>query len=267
MCTEDQATTEQVNGPTFGAPVPLLSVAPVCLVSRFGSPKITAATANVQTGELTATVHLLSDVYITNAAQLCPRCSGSDIGKSGTCDSGARAGQSCRTEGIVTVSNVPGNKVFDLSSDCPPSGTPAGTLTVTLPATTGTSSLQGPKPCPGQTQDDACNGTPCNATCTNCASTVDGNCIDPKGGIKQTCCAGNTKVSCFPTANGGTLTRTGSASVPTPAWPDATYPKTGTGALVATFCEGATGTVLVDQPSGLPGPGAIILPASEVWSR
>ena len=51
--------------------------------------------------------------------------------------------------------------------------------------------------------------------------------------------------------------------MPTPAWPDPTYPKTGDATLVATFCEAATGTAAVDIATGLPGPGALTLPLTQ----
>src|SRR5207302_4808428 len=86
---EDQPSTDQVNGPTFGPPLPLLSQGiGVCLSSRFASPKLTDGTANVQTGATVVNLHLLSDVFLSTPNRLCPRCSGSDIGKAGTCDSG-----------------------------------------------------------------------------------------------------------------------------------------------------------------------------------
>ena len=61
--------------------------------------------------------------------------------------------------------------------------------------------------------------------------------------------------------------RTGSAAPPTPVFPDPTYPKTGSEVLVATFCESATGSSLVNATTGLPGPGALILPVDTTWVR
>jgi hypothetical protein len=90
--------------------------------------------------------------------------------------------------------------------------------------------------------------------------TSDGQCIDTKGGLSQTCCSGNTARPCFPTLNGGQIVRTGSATPPTPAFPDPTYPKSGNVTLVATFCEASSGSSAVDVVTGLPGPGAIVLP-------
>jgi hypothetical protein len=90
-----------------------------------------------------------------------------------------------------------------------------------------------------------------------------GNCVDSKGGISQVCCAASTTTPCFPTAAGGSIQRTGKADPPAPVWPDPTYPKNSSGGLfVATFCEPATGVGTVDVTTGLPGPGAMILPVA-----
>ena len=266
-CTEDEASTDQVNGRTFGPPLPLFAAGvPVCLVNRFATPKMIGGTANVQSGAVSATMNLLSDVFLTSPTQLCPRCSGSEIGSTGTCDSGARQGQACRTEGILTVTTAPGNRTFRLSSDCTPPGNPTGTLTITLPLTTGTSTLAGPRPC-GASQDDGCGVGTCNARCTGPAcesTTADGQCVDTKGGVSQLCCSSDTTRPCFPTAGGGQIVRTGAATAPTPAWPEATYPKMGSGTLVATFCEPPSANT-VNAVTGLPGPGALTLPVGTVW--
>ena len=270
MCSSDDAATDGVNGATFGPPLPLLAAGiPVCVVDRFATPKFGGVTANVQTGAIAGTINLLSDVFITTATQICPRCSGSDIRKSGTCDGGPRQGQACVTEGLVTVTTAPvANKTFTLSSDCPPPGTAVGTLTLALPVTSGSSMFQGL--CPGQTIADACGGSACNATCTGtaCAQTTsDGKCIDVKGGVSQVCCANDSTRPCFPSAGGGSIVRNGSAGVPAPAWPDATYPKTGDATLAATYCVPASGSNLVNGSTGLPGPGAVLLPVSGEWSK
>jgi hypothetical protein len=249
----------------------LLSVGvPVCVVNRFATPKLTGMVANVATGEIGGTLNLESDVYLTTPNQICPRCSGNALGKTGTCDGGARAGQPCRTDGTATVSNAPGNKNFTLSSDCRPAGNPAGTLSITLPLTTGSSTLAGPRPC-NASQDDGCSATgTCDAACTGAAcvsTTTDGQCVDAKGGVSQLCCSNNTELPCYPTKGGGAITRTGVVGVPVPAYPDSTYPKTAEGSLVATFCEGATGSNVINSITGLPGPGALVLPVSEEWTK
>ena len=273
-CVEDPAASDQVNGRTFGPPLPLLSQGiGVCLSSRFGSPKLMDGTANIQTGAISLDLNLLSDVFLAPPNRLCPRCSGSDIGKAGTCDGGPRQGQACRTEGVVVVGNAPGNQAYTVSSDCPPPGTAAGTVPIVFPLTTATSMLTGSRPCPGQSQDDDCRGGTCTATCTGAACdhmapdpvTAAPVCVDVKGGISQVCCSSDTTRSCFPTAGGGAIVRTGLVGAPTPAWPDPTYPKTARGVLAGTFCEGVSGTSTVDTVTGLPGPGASLLPVGESW--
>jgi hypothetical protein len=269
-CTENEAATDQANGRTFGPPIPLFAAGvPVCLVNRFGAPKVTGALADVATGAVTATANLRSDVFQTTGTQICPRCSGDAIGETGTCDSGARQGQGCRTEGTLRVIGAVGNADYTLSSDCVPPGSPSGTLTIGLPLTTGTSTLAGPRPC-GASVDDECGAGVCNATCTGnaCVSTnMAGECVDRKGGVSQVCCSLDPTRPCFPTAGGGQIVRTGSTTAPTPPWPEETYPKTGSAVLTATFCEASTGTSTVDGIAGLPGPGALVLPVVTGWSR
>src|SRR5262249_48100485 len=161
------------------------------------------------------------------------------LGAAGTCDSGPLVGQACRTEGIVTVPDAIGNKLYTLSSQCLPFGSPSGRLTISLPLTTGTSTLQGPKPCTqneaqgGTVKGDACaGGGTCTEVCKEgsgvCASTQtcggQSVCIDRKGGISQLCCSTDRTVPCQPTGSGaGAIVRTGVAAVPQPALPDTTY--------------------------------------------
>jgi hypothetical protein len=52
-----------------------------------------------------------------------------------------------------------------------------------------------------------------------------------------------------------------------PPFPDPTYPKTGNLTLVATYCEGTAGSSVVDVVTGLPGPGALVLPMSATWIK
>ncbi len=62
--------------------------------------------------------------------------------------------------------------------------------------------------------------------------------------------------------------RTGHPDPPAPVWPDPTYPKTSTnGVLVTTFCEASTGTTTIDATAGLPGPGALILPGTQILKK
>jgi hypothetical protein len=273
QCTEDEAQTNAVNGATFGAPLPLLAAnTPVCVVNRFASTKITGVTASIDTGVVSGTVNLLSDVFLSTTSQVCPRCSGNDVGLVGTCDSGSKQGRACTTDGVVTVANATGNKRYTLSPDCPPGGTPAGTITIGLPLSTGTSILSGSRPCPGQTQDNAPGCGSCGTGCTGsaCVSMTpppQSQCIDIKGGLSQNCCVNDTQQPCFPTANNGQIVRTGGTAPPMPPFPDPMYPKTGSLTLVATYCEGTSGSSLVDVVTGLPGPGALVLPMAATWMQ
>jgi len=269
QCAEDEAQTAAVNGATFGAPLPLLAAGiPVCVVNSFTGSKITGFTADISSGVMGGTVSLLSGVFIPNSTsvtQVCPRCSGANVGDAGTCDSGAKAGRACTTSGVVTVANAAGNKVYTLSPDCPPAGSPAGTIPIGLPLTTATSTLAGSPPCPGQTQvgppgcgfcgDTRCIGPACAST------TATGQCVDIKGGLSQNCCTNDPTTPCFPSP----IVRTGSTAPPAPAFPDPMYPKTGDVTLVATFCEASSGSSTVDAVTGLPGPGALVLPMAGTW--
>ena len=56
-----------LNGPVFGAPLPLLaSNVPVCVVNRYKDP--ITGTANYDTGDINLHVTLLSDVFFVNMA-------------------------------------------------------------------------------------------------------------------------------------------------------------------------------------------------------
>jgi hypothetical protein len=116
--------------------------------------------------------------------------------------------------------------------------------------------------------DDNCgDGTCTPGACTGnacVAHAADGTCIDAKGGLSQACCSSQTNLPCFTTKGGGSITRTGNADPPLPAWPDTSYPKTSSaGRLVTTFCEAPTEKAVINDTAGLPGPGALILPVTE----
>lgn len=249
------------NGPTFGAPLPLLANnVPVCVVNRYSRDRIDG-TYDTATGEAEASVNLFSDVFVLQpAGAVCPRCTGDGtIGSTGTCQGGRNNGKACTVNGLVTVVGSNGDPNYQLSSDCTPEGQPAGTLTIDLPLTTGEARKDGSKPCPNQKSDDACAGA---GTCTvDCAATP-----AAKGGINQTCCSNNPILPCFPTAPdaAGSIVRTGIPVPVSPAFPDTSSPKTASGAkMAATFCEAATTDSTVDILTGLPGPGAIILPVEQ----
>jgi len=273
-----------LNTDVFGPPLPLLAAnVPVCVTNRFAAGEIVKGSADLKTGDTNVVIDLLSDVFFTTAGEVCPRCKG------GTCTSGANAGKSCTVEGTVSVTQAAGDKSYPVSRDCPPSRAEsqfAGTLAIHLPLTTGKAVCNGPLPCKAQAgdpstgvpvQDDQCGGGLCNAGCTGLACsgghTPDGSCIDSKGGISQFCCSTDTTKPCFPTKQAagvdGKIERTGMPnplSSPSP-WGDGVYPKTGTGAVVSTFCEPATTVNSINTTAGLPGPGALILPGTTVVKK
>jgi hypothetical protein len=293
-------TTHVLTGPgsfnknNFGPPLPLFAAGvPVCVVNEYqpNQPSL-AGTANAQTGEINGEIDLFSHVFLTEEEKVCPKCLNS------RCDSGPNQGGSCVVDGTVTVAeSTAANKTFPLSKDCPPpNNTPAGTLNIKLPLTTGTSTLA---PLPGGSAQTPCVAQPgeprlvtpaadlCGAggTCVaggcsgsqTCASMgtdpVTGNpvCVDAKGGLSQYCCSSDPTRPCQPTRDGTPIARTGKPGAPVDSsgmgYGQGTYPKTGDVVTVATFCEPGTGTGSVDGLTGLPGPGALILPSTATWSR
>lgn len=143
------------TGCSFGSPVPIPnSGLSACSVASFAGPA--SGSVNLLTGATSATVPLGLHVFLTgNATQPCPRCSATGapgaVG-SGTCDRGARMGLACTTR------NSEGG-----SSDCPPGAEALdlGTLSATLPVTTGAASLAdaGGLFCPSQS-NAGCFGDP-----------------------------------------------------------------------------------------------------------
>jgi hypothetical protein len=257
-----------LNGATFGAPLPLLSASlPVCVVNVFQPGPITGnfdlASGTGGEGGGPNPVNLFSETYLrTGVPDVCPRCTvpgvndATAIGKEGTCSSTASTpGATCKVDGFVKVVGViQGDPNYTLSSSCRPVGRPVGTLNIPLRLTTGTPPPlpAGPNPCTsvGQSIPDSCGGgSICNATCSDClATSPPGQCIDPKGGIAQVCCSADTKKSCFPTRSGGTIQRQGS-------------PGTESALFASTFCIASTNSGSIDGVAGLPGPGALLLPA------
>ena len=281
LCTAAGPTgLGSANGATFGPPLPVVAggVA-VCIVGRYQqqSPAGIAGTVHLDTGEVQANVDLFSDVYVTDATKVCPRC------ETGTCDSGTNRGKACAVDGEVTVVNsLAANKTFKLSKDCPPLGTAIATFNIPLRLTTGTVGTPGTggsKPCgesnaAGVTvQDDNCSSAGCGAPCqpgSDACKTMEpdpGNpdgppvCVDVKGGISQVCCVDDPALPCFPTRPGGAgIVRGGRAVVPQPPWPDPTYPKSAEGeVVVSTFCAPSSNNSFADTVGPSPVPGAVIL--------
>jgi hypothetical protein len=267
------------SGVQFGAPLPLFANnVPVCVVSRWREAIV--GTVDEATGATSIDVKLFSDVYLTDANSVCPQC------KNGQCNSGARAGQSCTVEAAQFPVFVSASRTdrYDLSSQCVPNS-PTATLNIDfLPLTSGVADpLVGPTPCTRQpgtpigvpVKPDDCAGSGCGSVCQGpaCVAQVPDPtnpgqmiCKDSKGGLSQLCCNNNPNKPCHPLANGN-LERSGNITAPQPPLPDTTYPKTNTGVLAATFCIPATGTNTIDSVTGLPGPGAILLNGSGVWSK
>ena len=273
-CAEDQESTERINAADFGPPLPLVaSGVPTCVRNKYGTPKLADGTANLSTGEVSLTVNLLSQVYITSQDQVCPECSSQTLGGVGSCKGQAGypdAGKTCKTQGLVKVNG----KVYPLSTDCLPSGTPFPALTIPLkPLTTEVSSKMGTGAalCPGMTHNNGCGAGgnadgPCNTT-TGCGPNPDNS--DPKGGIYQHCCDSDHNKSCFPVeasqASPG-FSVTGTRS-PLTAVGSADFPKKSTPTLASAFCIAATGSNLVDPIAGLPGPGATTMPVDICWLK
>jgi hypothetical protein len=239
------------------------TVIPIIALATVASPAVERhepdpATCNaVFEGVPHDAVHVLSDVYITTAIEICPQCSGSDVGAAGTCRGGRNNGKSCTVHGKVRVENAPGgDEDFAVSADCPPAGAPVANLPLALdPLTTGTASLSGSKPCPGQTRDDGCTaGGTCTGTC--------GPELPERGGIPQMCCS-NQLLPCFPSATLGRIERVGLA---TPLVPADGFPATSDAVLASVSCVAPTGVGAVDRIStGLSGPAALLLPVRAQW--
>jgi hypothetical protein len=283
VCTLAGATGSGTqNGQFFGPPLPLLAAnVPVCVLNVYRDPTI-PGTYNLMTGEASMQVNLNSEVYFTDPAKVCPRCTGSnEVGGSGTCDSGQREGQPCKVESILRVAlSTASNKNFQLSSDCLPlRGNPDGVLDIRLGLTTETTPVLGtggaipcgqepsnPKALPAE--DNNCGGGTCSAQCKDGSAACstknsNGDCVDDKGGVSQLCCSSKTDTPCQPVG----ITRTGKRATLNPPWPDPTYPKTGEGTLVAVFCEQATNTFTINSTTGLPGPGTVTLPGTQTVTK
>ena len=259
-----------VNGTTFGPPRPLLvGGLPLCLVSLWAEPVVGGGIANVATGAVDVTLPLRVQAYLASPDGICPRC----VGR--RCQGGANDGGACEVDGTFFPGAVL-EESYQVSKACPPADSPVATLALNVPLTTGTSMLepaagQDPaRPCAAP-NDPTSAGAPCacGSDCTGdaCAFHVTDSatgaliCLDARGGVSQRCCTDDTTRPCFATP----VTRVGHAAVPSPAWPDPRYPKSGGFSLAATFCVGATGTDPIDSVFGFPGPGAVILPGKASW--
>jgi hypothetical protein len=265
------------NGEVFGAPLPLLTQGTaVCLVNRWRDD--IRGTVDEATGGMSLKVLLNSEVYLTDQSAICPQCKG------GHCDGGRSTGAACTVDATlpVFISAIRTDQ-YQLSRQCLPSA-PVATLQIDFdPLTSGTSApLNGPTPCPASAgqitpQADDCPVGGCaegNCTGLACVTMTDDPtnpghqiCLDAKGGLSQACCVNKTTQPCFLYDASENLTRTGKANPPQPPLPDQTYPKATTGVLASTFCIPATGKSTIDSVTGLPGPGAILLNATQSWTK
>lgn len=244
---------------TLGPPLPVYidnRFTPVCALVQFPAPGVTG-TANVETGAITAGATIHANVFFG----ACPQCSGATAGATGVCNGGATNGAACTTDQVTHVLyNHDDNSStalvgidYRVSRDCLPAGSPF-TISQAVAIATGVQSVN--QPCFGQVSGTSGYHSCGPAGCINTCSSNPG----PNGGVAQNCC-NNQSTACFPDA----ISRTGSADVPAPAYPDPTYPKASDLTFAGAFCIGSVNPFAVDDEIGAPGPMALLWPASAVW--
>jgi hypothetical protein len=253
----------RLNGPIFGAPLPVLAAnVPLCVVNRFQT-SVTRVTFDVKTGQMAAALELFSDLYLTGQpTEICPRCIPSTqtgIGRRGTCSATARTpGAACTIEGLETVGQENGETQYSLSSGCLPAASQLSTtLDFKLALTTGEAPpLLGPLPCGDaagpQPHSDSCDsGTCVEGACTGpaCISGSGTSCVDANGGISQACCSDDTTRPCFTSRSTGSIIRTGTPGT-----------SGQTAVLAGMFCIPRPAGTLLGSSTLLPGPGALLLP-------
>lgn len=279
-CTVDGSA---LVGTKFGSPLPL-SAGGVssCVVNEFR--EAITGTYDCETGCGSSDVRILSSVYLViDQNKPCPPCVGdptpNDGDKGGTCDGGATPGAACDVGGISDLFQNAGGAPPDAgrtSNDCIPSGSPVGRLNIDLnPLTTDTVSqtasvncLSAAFPpgscfCPGQVQPNACipDGVcPASGVCEQ----------NPPDGV----CSGQTFRSCIlanPPQQDCEDIAPGAGNCQPQNRPcfDSTISRTGVcgteeGTLVSIFCIPATNAPAINTVAGLPGPGAVALPSSQV---
>jgi len=241
----------------------------MCVTSELSEPG-TIGSLDLQTGAIDMKLTLRSVVHMTGDQENpCPICTGETVGAFGECKGLTNAeGQICITEGIT-------EEFGNTSSDCLPFlGDNVGELEIVLdPMTTGTVTRVAEIPCPGGRC--LCPGggnAPKMNDCDEPDSCSEQVCTDNEGsyyvreenlpGVDQQCCMRNAYhggyvLPCY----GAEISRTGRAIPLEPLWPDPVYPKTATGSTLAgVFCVPPTNSGTVNQPTGLGGPGAVVLP-------
>ncbi|MEB2285665.1 MAG: hypothetical protein OZ922_13385 [Myxococcales bacterium] len=279
-CTVDGSA---LVGTTFGSPLPL-SAGGVssCVINEFR--EAITGTYDCGSGCSESSVKLTSRVYlVVDQDKPCPPCVGdptpNDGIKGGTCDGGKTPNAPCDVGGISDLFENAGGappNAGSTSNDCQPNGSPVGNLSIDLtPLTTGTVSVDAGVNClnstfgatcycPGQVQPNSCinpSGVcPASGLCEN----------NPPIGV----CSGQKFRQCFltgsPTADcediapgagrceaqlqpcfGPSISRTGTCG-------------TQQGVLASIFCIPATQAAAINTVAGLPGPGAALIPASQV---
>ena len=168
----------------FGSNLPLVAGGVgTCVVNQFDGQ--IAGTANVETGESTTTVFLVSKVFTGPTDNPCPRCIGdgatNDGIAGGTCDAGPNQNDACDANGAV-----PNRPTFGSTSlDCPPdTGLKVADLSIDLSSATDpvtkTLSASSPNCSDGSGQKCLCE-TCANAAHNACDSNAD--CVATGGGV------------------------------------------------------------------------------------
>lgn len=262
-CTVDGSA---LVGTTFGSPLPLSSGGvPVCVTNTFR--EAVTGTYNCETGCGSSETRLNSAVFLVqDIAKPCPLCVGdptpNDGVKGGTCDGGAAPNAPCDVGGISPTFGA-------TSNDCQPSGSPVSVLQINLsPLTTGTVSQEPGLPCvavgsiglcycEGQNRPNACDSGVCPPSGL-CEGPIEGLCTVQSF---RSCITDNDCGGTYPGAGtcrdsprpcfGQSVTRTGQCGV-------------GSGTLVSLFCIPRTAAPAINTTAGLPGLGALSLPATTV---
>ncbi len=282
-CGGDECTIDGTHlvGQAFGGPLPLSAGGvSVCVLSSFREAM--TGTYDDGSGCSESSASLSWRVFqVEDADRPCPPCVGdptpNDGVKDGTCSGGTTPGAACDVAGISDrFQNTDAGPDFGMTSnDCLPAGGSVGDLAIDLsPLSTGTITLDanldclsGAFPpsscfCPGQVQPNACDPDgvcPASGVCEN--GPIDSVCANQPF---RRCRSGTGKEDCdalFPGAGtcvdqprpcfGRNVTRVGTCG-------------TEQTTLVSLFCIPATSAAAINTTIGLPGPGAIVLPVSQV---
>jgi hypothetical protein len=282
VATEGSTVTTQLNcvgndctvdgtalvGMPFGPPLPLSSGGvPVCVLNSFR--EAVTGTYNCETGCSESSVKILSKVFLVqDIAQPCPICNGdptpNDGQKGGTCAGGtATVGAPCDVGGTSPQFGA-------TSNDCLPTGSSVGELAIDInPLSTGTVTQTGNGDCVAATSADDCycpsqnRGNACDSGICPASGVCEGGPIDAFCSVQKfrSCLTDQDCEATFP--GSGTCVQ-----APRPCFGD-TITRQGTcgtqsGTLVGFFCIPATRAPAINTTAGLPGPGALSLPAHQV---